>query len=150
LRRWRHIEGIAMSTLDQIVLTQNDYARLKRLYAELSGAAQAPASMLNGLEEVLDFARIVRPDEIPSNVVTMNSRVLFEDVRSHAREAVTLVYPSTTDASSRRISVLSPVGMALLGESEGSEVELPVPHGTRRIRILDVLYQPEAEGDFEL
>jgi regulator of nucleoside diphosphate kinase len=139
-----------MPTLDPIVLTRNDYAKLKRLHADLSGAAQAPASLLSGLEEVLDVARIVRPDEIPSNVVTMNSRVLFEDVRTHAQEAVTLVYPGKTDAANRRISVLSPVGMALLGESEGSEAELPVPHGTRRIRILGVLYQPEAEGDLDL
>jgi len=139
-----------MSPLDRIVLTHNDYARLKRLYADLTGAARAPASILDGLEEVLDVARIVRSDEIPSNVVTMNSRVLYEDVRTRARESVTLVYPSKVDVASRRISVLSPVGMALLGEAEGAQVELPVPHGVRRIRILSVLYQPEAGGDFEL
>ena len=136
-----------MSTLDNIVLTQNDYIRLKRLYADLSGAAQSPSSTLTDLEEVLDVARIVHSDEIPPNVVTMNSRVLIEDVHNRAQESVTLVYPAKTDVASRHISVLSPVGMALLGEAEGAQVELPVPHGTRRIRILNVLYQPEAEGE---
>jgi regulator of nucleoside diphosphate kinase len=53
--------------------------------------------------------------------------------------------------STRRISILSPVGAALIGETRGAEVELPIPHGqTRRIRIVDILYQPEAEGNFEL
>ena len=139
-----------MSPHDTIVLTRNDYMQLKRLYADLSGAVPASSSALDGLEEVLDVAQVVSSDQIPSNVVTMNSRVLFEDVRSHAQESVTLVYPAKTDLSSRRISVLSPVGMALLGEAEGAQVELPVPHGTRRIRILSVLYQPEAEGDLDL
>jgi regulator of nucleoside diphosphate kinase len=81
----------------------------------------------------------------------MNSRVLFEDVRTHDQGTVTIVYPADADPGSGRISVLSPVGAALLGESEGEEVELPLPHGqTRRIRINSVLYQPEAQGDFAL
>ena len=64
---------------------------------------------------------------------------------------VTIVYPADANPSEGRISVLSPVGAALLGESEGAEVELPLPHGaTRRIRISSVLYQPEAQGDFAL
>jgi regulator of nucleoside diphosphate kinase len=85
------------------------------------------------------------------NVVTMNSRVLFEDVRTQEKGTVTVVYPADADPSSGKISVLSPVGAALLGESEGGEVELPLPHGqTRRIRIDSVLYQPEAQGDYAL
>jgi regulator of nucleoside diphosphate kinase len=81
----------------------------------------------------------------------MNSRVQYEDVKTHEQGTVTIVYPADADAVSGRISVLSPVGAALLGEAEGSEVELPLPHGqTRRIRIESVLYQPEAEGDYAL
>jgi hypothetical protein len=61
------------------------------------------------------------------------------------------VYPADARPADGRISVLSPVGAALLGESKGQEVELPLPHGqSRRIRILNVLYQPEAQGDFAL
>jgi regulator of nucleoside diphosphate kinase len=81
----------------------------------------------------------------------MNSRVLYEDLRTGERGTVTIVYPADANAKAGQISVLSPVGAALLGESEGSEVELPLPHGqSRRIRIDSVLYQPEAQGDYAL
>jgi regulator of nucleoside diphosphate kinase len=140
-----------MPTLENIVLTRQDYGRLKRLFGELSGAPAAATDALANLEEVLDVARLVEPTQIASNVVTMNSRVLFEDLRCGEQGAATLVYPAGADAASRRISVLSPVGTALLGEAEGAQVELPLPHGrTREIRIVRVLYQPEAEGDFDL
>ena len=64
---------------------------------------------------------------------------------------MTISYPAEADPSSGRISVLSPVGSALIGAAENQEIELPLPHGqTRRIRIQNVLYQPEAQGDFAL
>ena len=106
---------------------------------------------MDTLEAILDLARVVQPEKVPGNAVTMNSRVLFEDVSSQEKGTVTIVYPADADPSSGKISVLSPVGAALLGESEGDEVELPVPRGqSRRIRISNVLYQPEAQGDFAL
>lgn len=140
-----------MLTHETIVLTQNDYGRLKQLLAALSRQADGTQAGLDTLEEILDLARIVEPQNVPANTVTMNSRVMFEDVRSGEKGTVTIVYPTDADVSTRRISILSPVGAALIGEARGAEVELPVPHGqTRRIRIVDVLYQPEAEGNFEL
>jgi regulator of nucleoside diphosphate kinase len=140
-----------MLTHETIVLTQNDYTRLKQLLLELSRQTDGMQASLETLEEILDFARVVQPDQVPANIVTMNSRVMFEDVRTGDKGTVTIVYPADADVSTRRISILSPVGAALIGESQGAEVELPVPHGqTRRIRIVDVLYQPEAEGNYEL
>ncbi|MPZ43849.1 MAG: nucleoside diphosphate kinase regulator [Betaproteobacteria bacterium] len=140
-----------MLTHESIVLTENDYSRLKHLLADLSRQAEGSQTGLETLEEILDLAHVVRPEKVPANTVTMNSRVLFEDVRSGEKGTVTIAYPAEADVSTRRISILSPVGAALIGEAQGAEVELPVPHGqTRRIRIVDVLYQPEAEGDFEL
>ena len=106
---------------------------------------------LGTLEEILGLARIVRPESVPCDVVTMNSRVLYQDIVTQRTHAVTVVYPAEADPSSGKISVLSPVGVALLGESEGDELELPVPHGgTLRIRIIDVIYQPESRGHFAL
>jgi regulator of nucleoside diphosphate kinase len=136
---------------ETIVLTEHDYGRLKKLFADLSRQTEGMQAGLETLEEILDFARVVQPDKVPANVVTMNSRVLFEDVRTGDKGTVTIVYPADADVSTRRISILSPVGAALIGEAQGAEVELPLPHGqTRRIRILEVLYQPEAEGNFEI
>jgi regulator of nucleoside diphosphate kinase len=134
-----------------IWLTAQDYNRLRHLLAQLARQSRGVQAGVDTLEEILELARIVQPEKVPGNVVTMNSRVLFEDVATQEKGTVTVVYPADADPSSGKISVLSPVGAALLGESEGQEVELPLPHGqTRRIRIDSVLYQPEAQGDFAL
>jgi regulator of nucleoside diphosphate kinase len=140
-----------MLTQQTIVLTQNDYSRLRQLLAALSRQSEGTQAGVETLEEILDLAQVVAPEKVPADTVTMNSRVMFEDVRSGEKGTVTIVYPTDADVSTRRISILSPVGAALIGEARGAEVELPLPHGqTRRIRIVDILYQPEAEGHFEL
>jgi regulator of nucleoside diphosphate kinase len=140
-----------MTVHGSIWLTGQDYNRLKLVLAELTRQSRGMQAGVDILEEILDLARIVNPDKVPHNVVTMNSRVLFEDLSTGEEGTVTIVYPSDADPTSGRISVLSPVGAALLGESEGGEVELPLPHGqVRRIRISNVLYQPEAQGDYAL
>ncbi len=134
-----------------IWLTEQDYNRLKQLLAELTRQSRGMQAGVETLEEILDLARVVGVKKVPDSVVTMNSRVLFEDVRTGEEGTVTIVYPADADPSSGKISVLSPVGTALLGEAEGREIELPLPHGqTRCIRIMNVLYQPEAQGDLAL
>ena len=134
-----------------IWLTAQDYNRLRTLLAHLTRQSRGMQAGVETLEEILDLARVVNPETVPGNVVTMNSRVQYEDVSTREQGTVTIVYPADADPMGGRISVLSPVGAALLGESEGNEVELPLPHGqTRRIRIDSVLYQPEAQGDFAL
>ena len=140
-----------MAVQGTIWLTAQDYNRLRMLLADLTRESRGMQAGVDTLEEILDLARVVNPEKVPPNVVTMNSRILFEDVRSGERGTVTIVYPGSVDAAGGKISVLSPVGAALLGEAEGSEVELPLPHGQqRRIRISHVLYQPEAQGDYAL
>lgn len=140
-----------MAISGAIWLTEQDYNRLKHLLAELHRQSRGMKAGVDTLEDILDLARVVDGGKVPGNVVTMNSRVMFEDLRTQERGTVTIVYPADADASEQKISVLSPVGAALLGESEGQEVQLPLPHGqSRRIRIVDVLYQPEAQGDFAL
>jgi regulator of nucleoside diphosphate kinase len=140
-----------MTITGAIWLTEQDYARLKHLLAELTRQSRGMQAGVDTLEEILDLARVVHPGKVPVNVVTMNSRVLYEDLRTQEKGTVTIVYPADADPSASKISVLSPVGAALLGESENQEVELPLPHGqSRRIRIVNVLYQPEAQGNFAL
>ena len=140
-----------MAIAGAIWLTEQDYNRLKHVVAELTRQSRGMQIGVETLEEILDLARVVEPGDVPSNVVTMNSRVLFKDLRTQESGTVTIVYPSEADPARGMISVLSPVGAALLGESEGREVELPLPRGqSRRIRIASVLYQPEAQGDHAL
>ena len=132
-------------------LTDQDYRRLKDVLDVQVRQSRTLASELQSLENLLDLARIVRSEAIPQNVVTMNSRVVFRDLGTGSEETVTITYPAEAHPSSGRISVLSPVGTALVGATEGQEIGLPLPHGNRRnIRIESVVYQPEAEGHFAL
>jgi len=131
--------------------TEQDYNQLRELLVELTRQSRGMQAGLETLEEILDLAHLVQPEMVPDTVVTMNSKVLFEDVQTREMDTVTVVYPGDADPSDNKVSVLSPVGAALIGESEGREIGLPLPHDlTRRIRIMNVLYQPEAHGNFEL
>ncbi len=131
--------------------TEHDYNRLRELLVELTRQSRSMQDGLETLEEILDLAHPVHPEMVPDTVVTMNSKVLFENVQTREMDTVTIVYPEDADPSDNKVSVLSPVGAALIGESEGKEIGLPLPNDlTRRIRIMNVLYQPEAHGNFEL
>jgi regulator of nucleoside diphosphate kinase len=141
-----------MTTKNAMIwLTEQDYTRLKNVIDERMRRSRTLEHEIETLEEILELARVVQPERVPGDVVTMNSRVQFRDLRTGEEGTVTIAYPTEADAAAQRISVLSPVGSALLGAAEGHELELPLPHGqTRRIRIESVLYQPEAQGDFAL
>ena len=78
----------------------------------------------------------------------MNSKVVLRDVDTSAEMTYSLVFPKNADVDAGAISILAPVGTAILGYREGDVIEWPVPSGMRRIRIEEILYQPEAAGDF--
>ena len=128
-----------------ICLTELDLIRLSRVAQELrSRQLRAPAA---NLIDMLGTARMVRAEDISPHVVTMNSQVVIEEVQSGDLRDFTLVYPVDADPVRRKLSVLSPVGIAVLGLAAGDETDLSTPYGeTLRIRIARILYQPEAEG----
>jgi regulator of nucleoside diphosphate kinase len=129
----------------RIVLTSRDFDRLEALLDSL------PANAFPGkatLEAELHRAEVVAPEEIPANVVTMNSTVHFKIADSGEDFRLTLVYPKDVDGEADRISVLAPVGSALLGLSVDDELEWPRPGGgVLTVRVVDVLYQPERSGE---
>ena len=140
-----------MATHGVVWLTEPDYKRLRGVLDSHVRQSRTLAGELQSLENLLDLARVVRSEEVPRDVVTMNSQVLFRDLDTGREGKVTIAYPAEADPASGRISVLSPVGTALVGATEGQEIELPLPHGNRRnIRIETVVYQPEAQGHFAL
>jgi len=101
------------------------------------------------LRAELDRANIVEPEDMPHDVITMNSTVIFRMESSSKEFSLTLVYPSDIDEGGGKISVLAPVGSALLGLREGDEISWPKPGGgLLKVRILKVAYQPEHSGDF--
>lgn len=127
---------------------------LQRLEALLESAGEQRSARDRGhlleLEKELSRAKVVDPKEIPGDVVTMNSQVRIVDLDTEAESVLTLVFPQQADIAAGKISILSPVGTALLGYHAGDAIEWPVPAGTKRIRIEEVLYQPEASGDYHL
>lgn len=134
-----------------IWLTNYDLGQLRHLIADLTQRARGMQAGVDALEEILDLGRVVPPQDIPQDIVTMNSKVVFEDLESREQREAVVVYPQDADPQSGKISVLSPVGIALLGLAAGAETELPLPHGrTARIRIREVSYQPEAHGEYAL
>ena len=105
---------------------------------------------LDSLQEELDRAHIVQPKDIPPDTVTMNSTIRLEDMSKEDAQVYTLVFPGDADAENGKISVLAPIGTAILGYRVGDIVEWQVPAGTRKLKIEEVLYQPEAAGDYHL
>ena len=135
-----------MTIRPKIIISSLDAIRLEKLLESL------PDSVFPGkddLEVELARAEVVDPKEIPSTVVTMNSTVKFEIVSTSKDFYLTLVYPKDVDANGGTISVLAPVGSALLGLSQGDEIEWPKPGGgLLQVRIKEVTYQPERSGEY--
>lgn len=126
-----------------IFVTDTDFDRLNGLVA---GARRSRMNQehVDRLAEELDRARIVSPEEIPPDVVTMNSRIQLRDLDTNDAMEFVLVFPTEANVDEQRISVLAPLGTAVLGYRAGSVIEWQVPARTRRLRIERVLYQPEA------
>jgi regulator of nucleoside diphosphate kinase len=135
------VEERAMADLPQIFLTQDDMNRLLQLIE-----AQ-PRRSYEELERELVRAVVVPRKDIPNDVVTMNSRVIFEIESTGERREITLVYPKDADIDSGKISVLVPIGTALLGLRVGQSIDWELPNGRKqRYRIVEVPFQPEAAG----
>lgn len=133
-----------------VYITNYDYKRLGLLLDSLNSVKQNRRDDLSCLEDELETCKVVDPKDMPANVVTLNSRVRYLDLDSNQQRVVTLVFPSNADLSDGRISVTTPIGAALLGYAEGDIVTWQVFSGRKTVRIEEVLYQPEAAGDYHL
>jgi regulator of nucleoside diphosphate kinase len=130
-----------MTEQASIYLTQEDLDRLSQLLEARRGGG------FEKLEGELARAAVVPRTSLPKDVVTMNSRVLFENETTGERREVTLVYPREADIDTGKISILVPVGTALLGLRVGQSIDWELPNGARqRYRVIAVPYQPENEG----
>jgi len=134
----------------EIFITSFDRERLEELIAVATEFGDHDRKDLDDLAIELARAKVVEPKNVPPTVVTMNSKVILRDFDSSEEMNYCLVFPKDAEISSGAISVLAPVGTAILGYKEGDVVEWPVPSGKRRIRIEKILYQPEASGDYLL
>ena len=120
----------------RILIRSTDAAKLWRL-VEITGVPDSDDGAPN-LEAELARAQVVADDALPDGVVSMDATVVFENQDGRRRE-VTLVYPEQADAARGRISVLSPIGSALLGLARGGEIDWPLPRGkVARLRVIEV------------
>nr|WP_199043075.1 nucleoside diphosphate kinase regulator [Dyella sp. ASV24] len=133
-----------MSSKPPIIISSLD---LQRIEALLERMPPTQAAQYEALRGELDRADVLAPADIPSDVVTMNSVVTFKDDDSGDELTISLVYPSGAGVPGT-VSILAPVGSALLGLKVGQPIEWPTPDGRRRqLRVLEIEYQPEASGD---
>lgn len=133
-----------------ISITEPDYQRLSALIESTRERNGVDKEYLNKLEVELERAQIVDPKDVPAEVITMRSKVRLKDLVSGEANTYSLVFPTEADFSEGKISVLAPIGTAILGYKQGDTIEWPVPSGVRRLKVDRVLYQPEAEGNYEL
>ena len=131
------------------VITEADRRRLGAA-ARRAASGKKNGSALAPLRHALQRAQVVGSREVPRNVVTMNSRIVLKNLDTGNRIRCTLVYPYEARLSPSAVSVASPLGRQLLGKRVGQIVRWPGGNKERRMRIQQILYQPESAGDWDL
>ncbi|MFO7447946.1 MAG: nucleoside diphosphate kinase regulator [Ignavibacteriaceae bacterium] len=127
----------------KIYVTEKDKTKLMGLFASTMGFRQRDLKTVRDLLNELERAEVISDENPDYSVVTMNSTVLVEDLNTKEEYTYTIVYPENADSSQNKISILAPVGTALLGYKTGDVVEWEVPAGKRKLRVKDILCHPE-------
>ncbi|GKX56475.1 regulator of nucleoside diphosphate kinase [Leminorella grimontii] len=130
-----------------IIINELDAERIDML---LERPEFASSPVAQALTEEIDRAEIVAPEQMPADVVTMNSRVRFIDLSNQEERVRTLVFPNALTDSNEQLSVMAPIGAALLGLRVGADISWHLPNGTvTKIKVLELLHQPEAAGEHQ-
>ena len=132
-----------------IYITESDMNRLQGLLETGSQFGHRDKKHLLEMEEELNRARVVPSKDIPEDVITMNSKVRLIDLDSGEEVVYSLVFPGDANVAENKISVLAPIGTALIGYRIGDTIEWKVPGGLKRLKVEGILYQPEASGHYD-
>jgi len=136
--------------LKTIYIAEQDLARLRELILVARDFAKEDEKYLRDLEDELNRGKIVKSQDIPPDIITMNSKVHLRNLDTEEELTYQLVFPDHADFSQGRVSILAPIGTALLGYSVGDIIEWKVPAGVARLKVEKIIYQPEAAGDYHL
>ncbi len=136
--------------MSKIIINRLDYARIKKCINDAKQFKSISNTEAEKLMKELDSAKIVEPEAIPSNVVTMNSIVRLSFLNNNKQVQFQIVYPNQANLKENKISIFSPIATALIGYKVADEIEWIVPAGLTNIRIDEIIYQPEAAGDYSL
>jgi regulator of nucleoside diphosphate kinase len=127
-----------------IIMNAVDHEELSCAIAAAGRLSDRARAEITTLRSELERAEIVAPDEVPPDVITMNSRAQLIDLDTNERMEFTLVFPAQADIEEGKISILAPLGTAMLGYRVGDEFEWAVPYGYRRLRVARIEFQPGA------
>jgi regulator of nucleoside diphosphate kinase len=133
-----------------IYITENDLVKLKALVRSSKISQKRDEKSLQLLEGELNRANVVKHQDIPSDVITMNSEIHLIDMDSQEETIYRLVFPHEADIDKGYVSILAPIGTALIGYKVGDIIEWNVPAGTAKWKVMKITYQPEAAGDLHL
>lgn len=133
-----------------IYITDHDKKRLIKLIEKARKTGHENEKYLKDLENELDRAKVVTSQAIPDNVITMNSKVRLRDLDSQEEMTYWIVFPDYANIDQGKISILAPVGTALLGYKVGDIIKWKVPAGLTTLKVEEILYQPEADGKYHL
>jgi regulator of nucleoside diphosphate kinase len=133
-----------MNEENDIIVTASDHAELRSLITLTGKVSLRVKWELRLLENELKRARIVAPEEVPRDVITINTRAELLDLETGERMEFTLVLPADANINDGKVSVLAPLGTAMLGYRVGDEFEWHVPYGLRRLKVIKLHFQPEA------
>ena len=136
--------------MKQVIITKQDYNKINRSITEAKARNSIKKEEAEKLLAELKSAKIVDQAEIDKDVVTMNSIVKIHFQNNKTNMEFQLVYPADADLKQKKISIFSPVASALIGYKVGDEIDWLIPSGMTKIIIDEVIYQPEAAGDFDL
>ena len=135
--------------MNTIILSKLDFSRIHKCIHDARQMNTIGANEAENLMKELNSAKVVEPEEIPHDVVTMNSIVKISFLNTNKTLQFQIVYPDQANFRENRISILSPVATALIGYKVSDEIEWIVPSGLTKLRIDGIIYQPEAAGDFD-
>jgi regulator of nucleoside diphosphate kinase len=136
--------------MEKIIINRLDYARIKKCIHDALQFQSISKKDAEVLLNELETAEILPPEAIPSNVITMNSIVRISFLNSNKQIQFQIVYPDQANLKENKISIFSPIATALIGYKVGEEIEWIVPAGLTKMRIDEIIYQPEAAGDYSL
>lgn len=137
-------------TTSHLILTESDHQRLEILVARMLAESREANAHLQLLQVNLKAATVVASEDVPPDVVTMNSRVTVYDDDWDVTETCALVYPDAASVFDHRLSVLNPMGMSMLGRRSGDKAQWENAHGVHTLHLREVVYQPERERALEL
>ncbi len=130
------------------ILNVHDIERIRGFLSLATMGGKEKFATLLKLKEDLDTATFCEPESIPNNVVTINSEIRIENMLTHEFSVVKIVFPQDSSGKDGNISLLTPLGAAILGHEVGKVISYNAPGGEIQVKIISMVYQPESQGDY--